>query len=135
MNRRAFTVFIWLAWVSGCNGVTTELEGTWIGHEVGVDSVEWRMVVRGNRFECAGHDGEVWSKGTFFLNEASTPKQIDVYIDDASDRKSEGKTALGIYQLVGTTLRLASCEPGITTRPSSFEGGQEGVKTFICNKR
>src|SRR5437660_390723 len=49
-------------------------------------------------------------KGTFKIDPKLKPKQIDLTIKEGP--AFEGKTALGVYELDGDTLRWSAAEPG-----------------------
>ena len=58
------------------------------------------------------------SAGTFKLNEAASPKTIDITYDAGPN---QGQTALGIYEIrAGNRHRLCIAPPG-AARPSKFE--------------
>ena len=129
----------------GCDNSTgsgniTELEGIWNGTDNYSDSIMRIYNFSGSDFNYTedGHtndeDGE-WYVGTFSINTQTNPKQIDAVIIDCFPNGSEylGETALGIYKIEGNTLTLASHEPGVPTRPSSFSGG--GTRVWVLIKQ
>jgi uncharacterized protein (TIGR03067 family) len=104
----------------------TQLEGTWVGSEMGGRAGEWTVVVSENHVEVNGPDGESY-KGIFTLDSAAGPKRVDILLKDCSQQEYVGKTALGIYRLDGDKLTLASNEPGAAIRPepASLQTGQD----------
>ena len=63
--------------------------------------------------------GDEWYSGTFSIDTAKSPKEIDLTITDSSEGAGTS-TALGIYKIEGSTLTLASAPPDETTRPTDF---------------
>lgn len=58
--------------------------------------------------------GNDTKKGTFKLNPAGKPKEIDIKPND------DNKTFEGIYEIKGKTLKLCLCPDGNDGRPSEF---------------
>jgi len=113
----------------------TELEGAWIGSPVSpVDSPQesWIFIVSKNRAIAALPTG--WLRGTFQLDTVASPKQIDIIIQQCYPQDYVGKTVLAIYKLDGNTLTLAGFEPGVTTRPTSFQK-EEGIAIVVFTKQ
>ncbi|MFC1763449.1 protein kinase [Planctomycetota bacterium] len=99
------------------------LQGTWVGNELGQGGeVKWTL--SGNRVHYVL--GQAWHKGTFVLNEESSPKQADFTIKESFMAEFVGQTAKCIYELKNTSLKLAGSHPGVETRPSDFEPSDYG---------
>ena len=77
--------------------------------------------------------GAVRKSGTFLTGKATSPYQIDLLIDSASDPSDHGKTSLCIYKVEGATLTIASNAPGVLTRPTSF-APIGGTRVFVLNE-
>jgi uncharacterized protein (TIGR03067 family) len=76
------------------------------------------LKIEGNRFTFAGGQAGVSGSGTFQLNEAATPKAVDLVHEDGPD---QGKTSAGIYDIrAGNRFRLCLAPAG-APRPSKFE--------------
>jgi uncharacterized protein (TIGR03067 family) len=95
----------------------TGLEGTW--QSVKKDSRVQQLKIVGNTIEVT-IGGNV-HKGTFKLKNKENPLQIDIKIITSPSKRFKGKTALGIYDFQGETLRWCSSQPGRKRRPSQFK--------------
>jgi len=110
-----------------------ELQGKWVGYEVDGRAGDWTFVISENRVDVNGPDEE-WYKGTLSLDNQTTPMQANLVITDCSEPDGVGKTALGIYKLEANTLKLAASVPGETTRPGSFETGED-ARVWLLTKQ
>jgi uncharacterized protein (TIGR03067 family) len=116
-----FFVFIFLAlFLSSCNR-RSELEGSWVGCQVHRPLIEWLLTIEDNHFSFVREDKGLWYMGLIRLNLNCRLKKIDMIIDDTSIPALKGKTALGIFEIDGDTLTIASSEPGGQLRPRSFD--------------
>lgn len=130
---------------SGDDPVTTELEGTWIGNEIAIDSItldtfyldEYTGKFYGNVTEFHLTENPLLGyKGTFTLDTTKSPKELDALITESLNTQYVGLTTLSIYKLEGTTLLCATNEPGETVRPKYFfQGGEPYTKLFILKKQ
>lgn len=77
-------------------------------------------------------DSGLWYRGLIRLNLNCRLKKIDMIINDTSMPALKGKTALGIFEIDGDTLTIASSEPGGQLRPRSFD--EPGAAEFIFAK-
>ena len=102
-------------------GPPTELEGTWVGNEVGDPSTVWTFTMTGSHAYVSATTGE-WYGGVFSLNTAVTPKQLTMTITSCVAPVYVGSTSLGIYDLVGTDLTFAASAPGDPVRPTDYSG-------------
>ena len=75
----------------------TELEGAWNGHESGGSSSAWVFIFNGNNYDGSNINVGFTTKGTFSLNTATDPKQIDFQTVSSSDPLNIGKVYSGIY--------------------------------------
>jgi len=131
------SVVLSLLLMSGCATLepaekVTELEGTWIGSPVDSPEANCLLVFSKNR-AIVGLPGG-WLRGTFQLNTAASPKQIDMIIEQCYPKDYVGKTDRGIYKLDGNTLTMAGPEPGTATRPTSFQE-EQGVMIVVLTKQ
>jgi uncharacterized protein (TIGR03067 family) len=97
-----------------------KLEGTWIGPEVGGFPGDWTSIFSGNHVGVNGPAEESY-KGTVKTSSKTDPKQADFIIEECFLQDYVGKTSLGIYELRERRLALAANEPGVPTRPISFQ--------------
>ncbi|UCH89500.1 MAG: hypothetical protein JSV49_02300 [Thermoplasmata archaeon] len=73
---------------------------------------------------------DVWFEGTFEVNTKSYPKEIDIKVtDNSEDPIYNGETLLGIYEIYEDILFISLNEPGITSRPTTYE--DEGDNTVF----
>ena len=106
----------------------TELEGTW--KAVKKDSGAQQLRFVGNKFE-ATLDGKIF-KGTFKLNTDKNPSWIDMKITESPEEKYKGKTALGIFEFPGETLRWCSSQPGRKRRPVQFASQMGDARLLLA---
>jgi uncharacterized protein (TIGR03067 family) len=96
----------------------SEILGIWIGDEVNDQPDSWGFVFSEDSLDIVGP--LEWYRGTFLLNKAVEPNQIDFSISQASNPANEGKVTLGIFHIEDDTLSVAFYPPGDTSRPTSF---------------
>ena len=93
------------------------IQGTWTGSK---GDKKAQLTFEGNKFtfEFGGKS----ASGTFTIDPAKKPKQIDLTITKGDDetKKYEGKTSKGIYELNGGKLKWLASEPGAEDRPEAF---------------
>ncbi len=109
------------------------LQGIWIGHEVGHEDEKCTLTVSGNNIEFRGAHPQEWYKATFTLDEKAKPKCMDTLIKECPAPKYVGKLARVIYKIENNTLTLAGNEPGVDTRPTSFERSGN-IRGFVLTK-
>ncbi len=80
-----------------------------------------RVIIAGNKIAFKKDDKLDGEEGTFKLDLATKPKQIDLMGKD--------KLLQGIYELSGDTLKICASAPG-EARPTKF-ASPEGSKTFL----
>ena len=103
----------------------TELEGSWTGEASwhGNTSPIYTFTCNGSNFTYTCDTG-IEGSGTFAIDTAANPKTIDLYITEHTTPAFSGKTCLGVYEVIGTTLTIAMAEPpGTTPRPISLTDG------------
>jgi len=123
---------------NGPGPVATELEGTWVGHTAG-DTSTYTFIFTQNNFTMKSSylpAASVAYAGTFSINTAANPKQVNSYILQCSPNPAYvGKTSLGIYKISNDTLTYAGNEPGNPQRPVSFLPDTTGVTVVFTLKR
>jgi len=131
------TLIATLAGTLGCSTLRKShqatLQGTWKGKEIGGRATgTCLLVIKENHMEFHGADPREWYKGTFVLNEATTPKQFVGTVTDCSAPNYVGKLVNAIYRIENGVLTLSGHEPGNPTMPTSFDGDQ--VRCFELRK-
>jgi uncharacterized protein (TIGR03067 family) len=76
------------------------------------------ILISGGRFSVRFKDGYTYT-GTFDLVPGVLPRAIDMFIEDGPERH-KGKTALCVYELIGSRLRWCATEPGTRERLTAF---------------
>lgn len=71
---------------------------------------------------------ESLDKGTYTLNAAKKPKEVDI---KGTDGPNKGKTILGIYQLDGDTMKVCYDLSGKGARPTEFKTAA-GTQLFLA---
>jgi len=107
--------------------------GTWQGTEVGGGSMVWTFIITQTSVSVRAGTQEVYS-GTYSVNLSTTPKQANFRVTNSSFTHYVGKTALSIYDVQGNNATLASNEPGVSTRPTSFTPGG-GARVWHLTKQ
>jgi uncharacterized protein (TIGR03067 family) len=106
----------------------SELEGTWKDLNQG-----WSFAFSGNQVTIKSPNPQMWIEGTFSLDPAADPKEIDLAIEKSGIPAYQGLTSLGIYKIEGSSLTLALGEPGKKSRPDSFGSGT-GAMVFSLTR-
>ncbi|MFH0801411.1 MAG: hypothetical protein V2A78_03370 [bacterium] len=101
--------------------VKTTLEGPWNGYEEGASS-QWNAAFgeAARTFKFGNSTGTEWYKGTYSVDTGTTPRRIELSVEDSSDSWYIGKISYGIYKIENNTLSLAFFNPGVSARPASF---------------
>lgn len=111
------------------------LEGVWAGKGDGPET--FTFTIKGNTWELkeSKKEKEFFFKGTFTLDVKAKPHTIDMKVEEGGKEidKYKGKTALGIYELSGDTLKWCANEPGEKDRPKEFS--DKGKSLFVEFKR
>ena len=129
---RIFLIFAFLLmFLNSCNR-RSELEGSWVGCEVRGAHIDWTLTVEDTHFRLVREDSGLWYMGLIRLNLNCRLNKIDMVIDDTSIPALRGKTVLGIFEIDGDSLTIASSQPGGHSRPQSF--GEPGTTEFIFAK-
>jgi len=124
-----------LAGVAGCNKQSAEkatVEGRWAGFEKG-STEKITVAFTGGRFAYWDARTNELGSGTFVVNDAVQPRQMDLTFEQIPAPGYVGKVGLSIYELQGDELRIAGCEPGSTLRPTNIAGGQD-VRVFTFKR-
>ena len=118
-------------------GDLQQMEGRWKitaaerdGNQVAAENVsELEVSIKGNSYVLHAPDGD--HPGTFSIDSAKQPKQMDIRPGDGSD---EGRTLLGIYEFSPETLRVCYARAG-ESRPTTFATEQDSGRSLITYKR
>jgi uncharacterized protein (TIGR03067 family) len=116
-----------------------KLAGTWTCTSAVNDgkplSAEVRQQLRLTLTKEGGYKTErgdqVLFDSTFTIDPAKTPRRIDI---TGTEGENAGKTAQGIYELDGDTLKICYTMPG-KDRPKAFESKEGSRATFVVWKR
>ena len=135
MHSKSFSIFWVFAFLfmflNACNR-RSELEGSWVGCEARRAHIDWMLTVEDTHFSLVREDSDLWYMGLIRLNLNCRLKKIDMIIDDTSIPAVKGQIALGIFEINGNSLTIASSEPGGHSRPRSF--GEPGAIEFAFIK-
>ena len=115
----------------------TELEGTWVGYEVGGLLGDWTFIVSGNEMDVTAPslNPAEWYLGTYSINIQVNPKQVDLAITDCSLSNYIGTTAKAIYKIENNTWTYTGYGPGNPDRPSSFFDTSGFARSFLLTKQ
>jgi uncharacterized protein (TIGR03067 family) len=111
-----------------------KLQGTWKAvtaqqrGESQDDAQEHRLIFSGDEFSVRKGE-EMMIKGKFNIDSSKKPKEIDMEFTEAKRENLTGKTALGIYELDGDTLKWCWNKPG-AERPKRFSS-EAGTKHLL----
>jgi uncharacterized protein (TIGR03067 family) len=126
---------LFLAGIVGCGKHTAEkatVQGRWSGFEAG-GTEKITLAFSGNQFTYWDAKTNELGSGTFVVNDAAQPKQMDLTFEKIAAPNYVGKVALAIYELQQNELKFAGAEPGTTVRPTNMAGG-EGIRTFTFKR-
>jgi uncharacterized protein (TIGR03067 family) len=116
-----------------------KLEGTWkavaaeAGGKAHDDATEHRLIFSGDEFSVKKGE-ETMIQGRFKIDPSKKPKEIDMELTNSKRENLNGKTALGIYELDGDTLRWCWNKPG-GERPKKFSSEAANVHLLATLKR
>ncbi len=124
----------------GGAGERQKLQGTWfavLAYRNGQDADYFngnRLSFDGDRFAIRNDDGDLLFQGTYRVNPAAEPAQIDFQHEG---NKLEGSNWQGIYMLTGNTLRICDNAPNPQAdRPRQFSAGLgSGCLYFVFRRR
>jgi uncharacterized protein (TIGR03067 family) len=126
---------LFLTGVAGCGKQVTEkatIQGRWSGFEAG-STEKITLAFRGDQFTYWDAKSKEIGSGTFVVNDAAQPKQMDLTFQRIPAPEYVGKVGLAVFELQGDELKIAGSEPGSTQRPASIAGGQ-GVRMFTLKR-
>jgi len=108
---------------------TKAFQGTWTIVDRKADTKEPvtapTVVFEGDKYKIKAGD-KVVEEGTFKVDGAKSPKQIEVAATQGMDK---GKKWHGIYEIDGDTMR-AVVGPTDKDRPTKYDDPPEGVRAF-----
>jgi uncharacterized protein (TIGR03067 family) len=106
-----------------------KLQGKWIAEKEGKKA---HLTFDKNTFTIKLFAENQSIKGTFQVDAAKKPKEIDMTVTDADGTQAryKDKTSKGIYELQGDTWKWCANEPGRDERPSEFTEKQ-GDRKFL----
>ena len=129
--------------LGGCASVSSRdlqtMQGTWVGHDLGDREIECRMTIKGTslKFTSARQNdwnNYEWYNCRFTLDPTAHPKRADIFVEDCSAPQFNRKTAKAIYRIEGTTLTIASKEPGADSLPAGFDAGGD-ARVVVFNRQ
>jgi uncharacterized protein (TIGR03067 family) len=97
------------------------------------DAQQHRLIFSGDEFSVKKGE-ETMIKGKFKIDSSKKPREIDMEFTEAKRENLNGKTALGIYELDGDTLKWCWNEPGGTERPKKFSSEAHLLVTLKRDK-
>jgi uncharacterized protein (TIGR03067 family) len=100
------------------------LQGKWVA-----DDGKGTLTFEGDKFTIDPTKGGT-IKGTFKVDPTKKPKTIDFTIT-GGDKKFDGKTSLGIYELKDGKLKWCGGEPGKEDRPTEFNAEVDGKRRYL----
>ena len=116
-----------------------KLQGTWkavsveAGGKVQNEGEEHRLIFSGDEFTLKKGE-ETMIKGKFKIDSTKKPKEVDMDFIETKRDNLRGKTALGIYELDGDTLKWCWNKPG-GERPKEFSSQATDVHLLVSLKR
>ena len=129
---------LFAAVLAGCNKPAAEkapkatVEGRWSGYEAG-RSEKTIIEFKAGQFTYWDAQTNEIGSGTFVVNDAVEPNQMDLTFEKMLAPEYVGKVGLAVFELNGNELKIAGSEPGSTQRPTSVAGGQ-GVRVFALKR-
>ena len=113
-----------------------QLQGNWVGEEIGGEPGPCRMTLEGDTIKFQGAQRQDWYVGTLTIDPKAHPNQALLLIADCGVRQYVNKTARAIYKLDGKTLTLASHEPGNDSMPTAFgHDAASQTRAFVFTRR
>ena len=132
----ALTAFVLLAADDPQADDKARLVGTWTvtaaeqgGQKLPADAIAGQSLVFGKERYFLRQTGQTIEEGTYTLDASKMPKTLDLKI--LKGLEDVGKTQPGIYQLDGTTLKVAFARPGADKRPDRFSSSGDGGALFV----
>jgi len=100
--------------------VKTELEGTWVGNNTdGIDQTVYTYTMALDSIRVDTNSIEKF-RGTFTLDSAALPKQINIVITKSATASDVGKTIQALYILSVNILKITANGPG-SQRPPNLD--------------
>jgi uncharacterized protein (TIGR03067 family) len=114
----------------------SQMQGNWVGEEIGGEKGQCRMTIEGDTIRFQGVLRQDWYVGTLTLNPNAKPKQALVQVGDCGVRQYVNKTTRAIYKLEGKQLTVAAHEPGNEAVPTTFERDPASqTRAFVFTRR
>lgn len=115
-------------------GGVEALRGTWVASSINGQMLdgapELTLTFAGDKYhQTVG--GEVNERGSFKIDPSKKPMTIDLAITEGADA---GKAQLGVFEIVGDTLRLGLDVPGAGKRPDDLIV-KDGTILFVGRKK
>ena len=118
---RQMVIVVVLLVAAACGGdAEPSLVGVWTGTEVGAAvTEEWTFTFTETGATVSSDGTEIYA-ATYVARPGQDPKAMEIMIIDSSYPPFIDLTAQAIYEVDGTTLILASNEPGVAEVPTGF---------------
>ena len=126
----------------GADADNAALQGTWqtVASEVNGEkeaedrSKQYQVVLEGDKMTIT-RGGETVMKGSYKLDAAQTPRQLDLKIEEnPNDADAVGKTLEGIYEVKGEDLKWCFALPD-RERPKAFKTEADSGQVFATLKK
>ncbi len=124
----------------GCGGNPKpnpkELEGKWVGQEVGGVTGECRLDISESRMKFQGARPNESYSASLTLDQTASPRQALIQIRECSFPQYVNKSARAIYKLEANTLTIAATEPGVEVTPTGFQrSATNQIRVFVFTKQ
>lgn len=102
-----------------------ELQGTWIGSEVGNESFgDWTFIVEGNSITVIAPGNYELYVATIVVDNSVHPHSVVATIHDSNFEEFIGEQSFGLYSIDGNHLTITAHMPGSGTSPTSLYDGR-----------
>lgn len=105
------------------------LQGNWTGRELSSDQQGTAsLAIAGQTMDYRGASADDWAKGTFVLDETSSPKRLVITLTAGPDPQEAGKVVNAIYRLEDGKLSISGNSPDNPNFPAAFDA--PGCRAF-----